>query len=54
MNTAVFAPPQAERLTTLLRQFQLTTLATELIPRFEQAGHQDILPLVLEVCELEA
>ena len=54
MKAAVFPPRQAERLTTLLRQFQLTTLTTELIPRFEQAGHQELLPLVLEVCELEA
>jgi DNA replication protein DnaC len=54
MKAAVFAPPQAERLTTLLRQFQLTTLTTELITRFEQAGQQEVLPLLLEVCELEA
>jgi DNA replication protein DnaC len=54
MKAAVFPPQQAERLTMLLRQFQLTTLTTELIPRFEQAGHQELLPLVLEVCELEA
>ncbi len=54
MKAAVFAPRQAERLTTLLRQFQLTTLATELIPRFEQAGQQEVLPLLLEVYELEA
>jgi DNA replication protein DnaC len=54
MKTAVFPPRRAERLTTLLRQFQLTTLTTELIPRFEQAGQHEVLPLVLEVCELEA
>jgi DNA replication protein DnaC len=54
MKAAVFAPRQAERLTALLRQFQLTTLATELVPRFEQAGQQEVLPLLLEVYELEA
>ena len=54
MKAAIFPPAQAERLTLLRRQFGLTTLMAELIPRFEQAGHQDLLPLVLEVCELEA
>jgi DNA replication protein DnaC len=54
VKAAVFPPAQAERLATLLRHFQLTTLVTELVPRFEHAGHQEVLPLVLEVCELEA
>jgi hypothetical protein len=43
-----------ERLGTLLAQFHLTTMATELLPRFAQAGQQETLPLLLEVCELEA
>jgi DNA replication protein DnaC len=54
MKGAVFPPAHAERLATLLRQFRLTTLVAELIPRFEQAGQQEVLPLLLDVCELEA
>ncbi len=38
----------------LLVQFKLPTLATELVTRFAQAGRRDVLPLVLEVLQLEA
>ena len=42
------------RLVALCSDFNLTTLATELVPRFQKAGHGDVLPMVLEVFELEA
>ncbi|MGH7645839.1 MAG: ATP-binding protein, partial [Gemmatimonadales bacterium] len=54
MTPTAFTPAMAERLETLLLQFHLTTVATELVPRFAQAGQQEALPLLLEVCELEA
>lgn len=42
------------RLVVLCTDFKLPTLATELVPRFQQAGQMDGLPLLLEVFELEA
>lgn len=42
------------RLVSLCGEFKLPTLATQLVPRFEQAGHQEVLPVLLEVFELEA
>lgn len=41
------------RLVALLTNFKLPTLAAELVPRFNAAGRGDVLPLVLEVFELE-
>jgi DNA replication protein DnaC len=41
-------------LVALCGDFKLPTLAMELVPRFEKAGHQEALPLLLEVFELEA
>jgi len=54
MTPSAFTPPMGERLVALLEQFYLPTMATELLPRFAQAGQQEALPLLLEVCELEA
>ena len=54
MTPSTFTPPMGERLVALLEQFHLPTMATELLPRFAQAGQQEALPLLLEVCELEA
>jgi len=54
MTPSAFTPAMGERLGALLAQFHLTTMATELLPRFAQAGQQEALPLLLEVCELEA
>jgi len=54
MTPSAFTPAMGERLGALLAQFHLTTMATELLPRFAQAGQQETLPLLLEVCELEA
>ena len=42
------------RLVALCSDFKLPTLGTELVPRFERAGHRDVLPLLVEVFELEA
>jgi len=54
MTPSAFTPVMGERLAALLAQFHLPTMATELLPRFAQAGQQEALPLLLEVCELEA
>jgi DNA replication protein DnaC len=43
----------AERIADLLGTFKLPTLSEELVPRFTQAGRADVLPLVLDVLELE-
>jgi DNA replication protein DnaC len=43
-----------ERINELLGVFKLPTLAIELVPRFEQAGQQQALAVLLEVLELEA
>lgn len=42
------------RLVTLCGDFKLPTLATELVPRFQKAGHEEALSLLIEVFELEA
>ena len=43
-----------ERLAELCITFKLPTLAEQLGPRFVDAGHGDVLGLVLELFELEA
>lgn len=43
----------AERITELLATFKLPTLSQELVVKFTQAGHADVLPLVLDVLQLE-
>lgn len=43
-----------DRLVALCSDFKVPTLASELVPRFVQAGREDVLPLLLEVFELEA
>lgn len=43
-----------ERLRELCVGFKLPTLARQLGPRFLDAGHDDVIPLLLEVFELEA
>ena len=42
------------RLVALCSDFKLPTLAAELVPRFQKAGHEQLLPQLLEVFELEA
>lgn len=41
------------KITELLAGFRLPTLATEMVARIKQAGHEDLLPLLLEIFELE-
>jgi len=50
MNAAAVA----ERTNELLVRFNLTTAATQMAGRLEQAGHQQALSIVLEVLEMEA
>ena len=42
-------PPLTEQLTTLLTIFGLTTAAEEIVPRLTQAGHPELVPLLVEV-----
>ncbi len=51
--TAV-ADTACERIAELLANFRLPTLATELVPRVVAAGRADILPLLVEILELES
>lgn len=44
----------SERLAALCAEFRLPTLATELAPRLVAAGHDTLLPLLVEIFELEA
>jgi DNA replication protein DnaC len=48
------APPATERLTTLLTTFGVTTAAEEIVPRLTQAGHQEAVPVLVEVFDAEA
>ena len=53
--TAVaFTPAIAERIDAVLAEFKLPTLHSELVARFTQAGQSHVLPLLLEILELEA
>lgn len=47
-------PPPTDRLTTLLTAFGVTTAAEEIVPRLTQAGHQDAVPVLVDVFEAEA
>jgi DNA replication protein DnaC len=47
-------PPATEHLTTLLTTFGLATAAQEIVPRLTQAGHLEVVPLLVDVCEAEA
>ncbi len=46
--------PVTAQVTTLLKQFGLTTAGEEIVPRLTQAGHHDALKVLLEVLEAEA
>jgi DNA replication protein DnaC len=52
--TTVFTAEMEARLGDLLTTFKLPTLSTQLAERLLKAGKADALPVVLEVCELEA
>ena len=47
-------PAATERLTTLLTTFGLTAAAREMVPRLTQAERQDVVPLLVEVFDIEA
>jgi DNA replication protein DnaC len=47
-------PPPTERLTTLLTTFGITIAAEEIVPRLTHAGHQDAVPVLVEVFDAEA
>jgi DNA replication protein DnaC len=49
-----FTPDVAERIGARFAEFKLPTLHAELVTRFKQAGVGHVLPLLLEVLELEA
>ena len=53
MNTPT-VPPATAQLTTLLLTFGLTAAAREIVPRLTQAERQDIVPLLVEVFDVEA
>ena len=53
MNTPT-VPPPTEQLTTLLMTFGLTAAAREIVPRLTQAERQDLVPLLVEVFDVEA
>src|SRR5262245_50281032 len=42
-----------EQIAEILSSLRLPTLATQMVARLEQAGHADLLPLMLEILELE-
>lgn len=48
------ATSHADRVTTLLRAFNLTTAAEELVPRLAAAGMADAMAVIAEVLEVEA
>lgn len=47
-------PAATEQVTTLLTTFGLTTAAQEMVPRFTQAGHLAVVPVLVEVFDAEA
>ena len=53
MNTPTVSPP-TEQLTTLLTTFGLPAAAREIVPRLTQAARQDVVPLLVEVFDVEA
>jgi DNA replication protein DnaC len=52
--TAMYTPALGERISMLLAEWKLPTLATELVSRLTTAGHDEALALLAEVLELEA
>jgi len=51
--SATPALTEGHQLTELLKGFKLTTMASELVVRLEDAGHEASLPVLLEVFEME-
>lgn len=54
MSTTVYTADLGDRIGTLLSEWKLPTVASELVPRMVQAGHGEALVLLAEVLELEA
>jgi DNA replication protein DnaC len=54
MSPAVTSIDPTERLSELMRDFRLTAMAPELVPRLEAAGHEDCLPVLAEIFEIES
>lgn len=54
MSAPVYTPEIGERITTLLTDLKLATLAAELVPRLSAAGELTALVQLREVLELEA
>ena len=54
MNAPTYTLEIGERVTALLAEFKLTTMAAELVPRLLAAGEQAALAQIREVLELEA
>jgi DNA replication protein DnaC len=52
--TTAYTPASGERISTLLAEWKLPTLATELVTRFAAAGQDEALALLAELFELEA
>lgn len=53
MTTGSFTPEMSTRLGELLTRFKLPTVAAEVVQRFTRAGHEAVLPTLLEVLEAE-
>jgi DNA replication protein DnaC len=53
MNTPTLPPP-TEQLTTLLTTFGLTAAAREIVPRLTQAERHEVIPLLVEIFDIEA
>src|SRR5271165_3183235 len=51
---SLFTPDMAARMRELLARFKLPTVAAEVARRLTDAGHDDALPILLEVFEAEA
>lgn len=54
MSPMATAIDPSERLGELMRDFRLTAMAPELVPRLEAAGHDGCLPVLLEIFEVES
>jgi DNA replication protein DnaC len=54
MSTAMYTPEMGARITTLLSEWKLPTVASELARRLLAAGQDEALVVVAEVLELEA
>ena len=54
MSPVTTAVDPTERLGELMRDFRLTAMAPELVPRLETAGHDDCLAVLVEIFEIES